>query len=225
MKPYEMPHFSKLMTQLAVVYSKPMDPVLIEIYWQALKAFDFKAVEAAMLAHIGNPDVGQFMPKPADVVRFLKGSSQTQALQAWSLVLKTIQRVGHYPTVVFDDPLIHAVISDMGGWIALCKLLEEDTPFRAKEFENRYVGFLLQPPKTYPKQLSGTLEQENSAKGYPIDPPMLIGDIQNALKVYQGGSQQLLPCYQPETPLPQSIKSLTVSLELPIPTKLKETKK
>jgi hypothetical protein len=198
MKPNEMPQFSKLLMHIASIYSKPMSAMLVEIYWQALRAFDYKPVEQAVLSHIQNPDVGQFMPKPADIIRFLKGSHQTQALLAWSFVLKTIQQVGAYSSVVFDDPLIHAVIADMGGWIYLCGLLEKDIPFRAQEFEKRYAGFLLQTPKSYPKKLIGVIEQENGSKGYPTDSPILIGDQKRALAVYHNGNQQTLIACQPK---------------------------
>lgn len=210
----EMPQFSKLMIQVANVYSKPMNAHLIEIYWQVLSEFEYKAVEQALLSHVKNPDVGQFMPKPADIVRYIKGSSQTQALQAWSLVLKTIQRVGAYSSVVFDDPIIHAVIADMGGWISLCSVTEKETPFKAQEFEKRYTGFLTQSPKSYPKQLTGLTNQENSANGFPTSRPVFIGNTQYALEVYRGGSENILPCYQPQTPLKQLSKNLAASRDL-----------
>jgi hypothetical protein len=109
MKTSDMPKFSKLMMKISSVHSKPVSPHLIEMYWQALETFDFQSVEMALLAHIQNPDNGQFMPKPADVIRFLKGSYHTQALQAWSKVIQAIKQLGSYTSVVFDDPLIHAV--------------------------------------------------------------------------------------------------------------------
>ena len=32
-----------------------------------------------------------------------------------------MQRVGAYQSVAFDDPVIHAVIEDLGGWTKLCR--------------------------------------------------------------------------------------------------------
>ena len=99
-------------------------------------------------------------------------------------------RIGAYRTVVFDDPLIHAVIWDMGGWQTLCAMLIKDEPFRAKEFENRYVGYVARPPTQYPRQLAGITDTVNSAQGYgQVNLPTLIGDEQQALRVLQTGRE------------------------------------
>ena len=78
---------------------------MLAIWWQALKHCEFGEVKAALNAHVVNPDKGQFMPKPADVMEFLQGSSESQALKAWSVVAKTMREVGAYSSVQFADPL------------------------------------------------------------------------------------------------------------------------
>lgn len=190
----DMPNFLIQMTKLGALYSKPINEPLVDLYWRALKRFDFPAVEEALQAHIDNPDSGQYMPKPADVIRYLEGGSHTQALQAWSRVVKTIGNIGSYSSVIFDDAIIHAVIADMGGWIYLCKVTQDELPFKGDEFEKRYTGYVLHPPEKYPKKLTGIFEQQNSSQGYVIESPTLIGDQHKALLVYQGGSEAALPC-------------------------------
>jgi hypothetical protein len=180
----DMTEFVKLMTSLGILYGKPMSEQLIDIYWQALQAFSFRE---AFNAHVRNPDTGQYLPKPADVVRYIEGSGITQALQAWSQVVRTIRSVGCYESVVFDDPIIHAVIEDMGGWLQLCKVTEKDLPFRAQEFEKRYQGYIVHPPHQFPKQLAGLIESCNHLQGYPKEDPLLIGDIAQAHQIYQQG--------------------------------------
>lgn len=106
-----------------------------------MKPFDLAAVKDALNRHCVNPDNGQFMPKPADVVKLLQGSSQDGALVAWAKVDRAVRQVGTYSTVVFDDPIIHRVVQDMGGWVALGDKREKEWPFVAKEFENRYRGY------------------------------------------------------------------------------------
>lgn len=103
------------------MYGKPLNNFLLEIYWKICQPFEFGDIEKAFEAHVRDPDYGQFMPKPADLIRFLEGGRQTQALQAWSKVVKAISHAGYYSSVVFDDICIHAVISEMDGWIALCQ--------------------------------------------------------------------------------------------------------
>lgn len=214
MKPNEMQPFSALLTQIALIHQKAVNPLFIEIYWQALKGFEFNVVKDALFAFINNTDNGQYMPKPADLLRILKGSGQAQAMQAWSMVLKAIQRVGAYSSVVFDNPIIHAVISDMGGWTSLCSINEKEVSFKAQEFEKRYMSFLIQPPQSYPKQLAGMIDLANSARGFSCNEPVFIGDAQNALKVYQEGGSNILPCSQPQNSLKRLTKTLTESIDL-----------
>ena len=177
-----------MMAGIGELYAKTISSHLIDIYWQALKRFELIDVQAALEAHINNPDSGQFFPKPADVVRFIEGSGETKALQAWAKVEKAIVQVGGYQTIVFDDPLIHAVIEDMGGWIKLCSIKNIDMPFRANEFQKRYMGFVSKHPCRYPKTLCGIAELDNTKNGYATDAPLLIGDAKRAEQVIKSGS-------------------------------------
>jgi hypothetical protein len=196
MKPSDLAVFSELLRGLGVLYGKPVNPALVEIYWRVLERFELAAVKMALEAHVGNPDSGQFMPKPADVVRYVEGNRCTQALHAWSQVRQAIQSIGVYRSVVFDDALTHAVITDMGGWIALCHTPLAELPFKANEFEKRYAAYVLRPPAVYPRQLVGILARDNQATGQPVEPPLLLGVAARAEAVYQGGGETAL-AYSP----------------------------
>ena len=193
--------FTSMMAGIGELYAKPLSAHLIDIYWQALKCFDLVDVQAALQTHINNPDCGQFFPKPADVVRFIEGSGETKALQAWAKVEKAIILVGGYQSIVFDDAIIHAVIEDMGGWIKLCTIKNEDLPFRANEFQKRYMGFISKSPNRHPKTLCGITEIDNAKNGYATDALLLIGDAKKAKQVIESGGG---------TPL--SIQSLSQSV-------------
>ncbi len=124
---------------------------LIDIYWQVLKQYELEDVQNAFQSHIQNPDCGQFLPKPADIVRLIEGSGETKALLAWAKVERAVIQIGSYQSVVFDDPLIHAVIEDMGGWVKLCSMKNEQMPFYANEFQKRYMGYVNKKPESTPK--------------------------------------------------------------------------
>ncbi len=159
------------------------------VWWQAMKPYDYRAVADAFNRHCVNPDSGQFMPKPADIVKMLGGSSQDAAMVAWSKVDKAVRQVGTYASVVFDDPIIHRVVHDMGGWVTLGTKTENEWPFVAKEFENRYRGYRVRSERPeYPRQLVGIAEQQNSQNGLASQPPVLIGDGARARTVMLGGS-------------------------------------
>jgi hypothetical protein len=115
MKKDDMAQFAALMQGVATLYGKAMSTTLTEIYWQALSEYSLAAVHDAIHRHVTHPDTGQFMPKPADLVKLIMGGSADQAYLAWSKVRRAIQTIGSYQSIVFDDANIHAVIHDMGG--------------------------------------------------------------------------------------------------------------
>jgi hypothetical protein len=102
-----------------------------------------------------------------------------------------VRRVGTYCDVVFDDALIHRVIQDMGGWIALGTKAENEWPFVAKEFENRYRSFRSRGEcPQYPPTLIGIATAHNFRKGYKSGTPVLIGQEYLAKRVWLGGSDR-----------------------------------
>jgi len=174
-------------------YNKKLSDGVIALYWQGLQDYELTAVRDALGRHLRNTDNGQFMPKIADIIRMLQGSSQDCAFSAWTKVDKAVRHVGPYESVVFDDPLIHRVLNDMGGWLVLCDKTDDDWPFIAKEFENRYRGFKSRNEKVeYPAKLIGIFEKENSAKGLEVAPPLLIGDATKAQQVLISGGSSVL---------------------------------
>lgn len=172
-------------------YGKSVSTFALDVWWTALKRYDLPAIVDAFNRHLANPDAGQFSPKPADIIRMLQGSTQDAALRAWVKVDQAVRRVGTYCDVVFDDPLIHRVVQDMGGWIALGTKAEDEWPFVAKEFENRYRGFYSRSEHPqYPATLIGIATAHNNQKGYRSETPMLIGNEQLARQVLYGGTDQ-----------------------------------
>ena len=53
------------------VYGREVSEAVAGVWWGALKAYDIEAIETAFRRHMTNPDTGQFMPRPADIVRML----------------------------------------------------------------------------------------------------------------------------------------------------------
>ena len=188
MKSADKPAFAKLMAGLGVLYGKSITQELVEIYWRALKHLDIQEVEKVITLHIDDADEGKWWPQPGHLKRYLTGGGASQALQAWSKAVRAINRPGPYATVVFDDPIIHAVIYDMGGWIKYCQLVDKDHPFKSLEFEKRYRGYLVQSAFLhYPKQLPGIEAKANQTYDKPIV-PTLIGDPIKAKQVFDGGN-------------------------------------
>lgn len=185
--------FSHLMADVHGFYQRDVSNFALSVWWEAMRPFDFAAVAQSLNRHVMNPDSGQYMPKPADIVRMLQGSTQDAALIAWAKVDKAVRHVGTWEDVAFDDPLIHRVLHDMGGWIAMGQKTEDEWPFVAREFENRYRGFKARNEfPVYPQVLIGLAGANNRQQGQKIAPPVLIGNKEAAQRVIQGGDDKPL---------------------------------
>ncbi len=191
--------FAQLITGLAQTFQTPISSADLENYWRWLRHYPLSGIEQAVKNFCSSPEAHRFFPKPGEIVAAMEGGSIGQALRAWSKVMHAIRRAGAYRSVVFDDPLIHAVILDMGGWQTLCAMLTRDEPFKAREFEKRYISYLSHPPAGHLRQLIGISDAVNSSAGYPpTAAPVLIGDEEKALQVLRSGKtvDQLLSVKQ-----------------------------
>lgn len=183
--------FGAALTACMNLYARPLTPGVLELYTRALSRYDTDDVLRALEVHLLDPDVGQFPPKPADIVRRISGSNTTVAARAWARVIEAVRLVGGWQSVIFDDPLIHACIEQMGGWMKLCQMTEDEAPFRGKDFERLYLGYKQQGAiPNYPPRLIGKAEAANRERGYQTQPPVLLGDPARARLVSQGGSEK-----------------------------------
>lgn len=185
MNKQDIPAFFNFLSVMAEYY-QPLSRVVRNIYWEGLRRFSLEDIKAAFSQHVCSPQHGKFMPKIADFVGYIEGSEEDKAMMAWSKVLKSIEEIGTYQSVIFDDPVITKVIKHMGGWIKLCRVGAQELPFIAKEFErlHRYYATRLSPfscseadqdssEQTY---LCGIFEHENSLRGY-ISPPPVVAPL------------------------------------------------
>lgn len=178
------------LTDVYGYYRVDLTPGTIRTWATAMNAYSVDAVLDALGRHAMNPDTGQFVPKIADVVKMISGSTKDAALIGWSNVDKAVRQVGPWQSVAFDDPIIHRVIHDMGGWVKMATgaATEKDWVFVGNEFENRYRGYLIRSDLgEFPSVLVGQTAVHNATCGGPLPVPMLIGDPQAAMQVVAGG--------------------------------------
>ena len=106
---------------------------------------------------------------------------------AWSKAYKAICSYGRRNSVVFDDPIIHAVIADMGGWIEFAGMSEEELPFRSREFEKRYRSYLITGVSKCETVMLGMDDAQNMRAGFQSEPlPFLIGEKDKAKLIRNG---------------------------------------
>lgn len=73
MKARDKEAFLQTLTAISELYGKSLSSAGLQIWWSALENYSLAQVQQALSAHARDPDRGQFMPKPADVVRQIDG--------------------------------------------------------------------------------------------------------------------------------------------------------
>jgi hypothetical protein len=190
MNPGDKKAFALMLAGSWAMYGKDVTPAMLEMFWNALQAYQIDDLRRAFGLHATDPDQGQFAPKPADLIRHMRGDTGSQAAVAWGKVERAVRMVGGDKTVVFDDPIIQQVLCDMGGWIDLCGTTEQEMSFKRNRFVTLYRGYSTRGGVTsWPARLAGRIEAENSAKGYlaHVPEPTLIGDVRSAQLVLEKG--------------------------------------
>lgn len=169
-------------------YGKDMSEFAGQVWIQACKTFTVDQVSKAISAHLMDPEKGQFMPKPADIVRQLQGTQTDRALVAWGKVFDAMQRVGAYADVCFDDGLIHCAIEDIGGWVRICRMDFEELPHTQRRFCDSYRAYTRRGETQFPAKLLGESSITNQAIGVRSS-PVLIGNRTHAMHVLASGGK------------------------------------
>jgi len=171
----DLTQFATLLVLIGELYSKSISNYLTEVYWEALQTFDLVAIKQAFKVHISNPNGGQFFPKPADLIKII-AKQENSAQTAWLKLEYAVTQAGVYRSVKFDDPLIHATITAMGGWIKICSSSKKDWCWLIHKFQQQYERLANYPEFDPPKYCPGLIEIMNNNNGYKPDPPMLINN-------------------------------------------------
>lgn len=172
------------------IYNETLTKQSAQVWLASLMRFDVEDIRHAFNVYIQTSERGHFSPKPSDIVNTITGGNSDVAKIAWSLVERAIRSIGGDRTVVFQDPLIHKVIYDLGGWVKVCSTEnEKELGFLSHDFENRYRGYMNRGviPK-YPNRLIG--KSENSLREHGKDwrsQLELVGGVDECLAVFKGG--------------------------------------
>lgn len=182
--------FASLITGMSDYYKSEISRTALAIYWEGLHQFSYEAIEKACWAHTQLPDeAGRWMPRNADIIKMIEGGTQDRGMLAWSKVEAAVRTRGTWDDVVFDDPIIHRVIADMGGWVLVGSKDDKEWPFIAREFQQRYRSYSQRGgAPEYPAQLTGMANAHNQSVNQPLLPPILLGDADKAKQVLKGGA-------------------------------------
>ena len=114
MKSTDKPAFALALTGcLTEIYDKHISPALLEVWYNALSPCALADVQAALTAHIADPERGQFPPKPADIIRQLQArppdegdSGHPGPEEAWGMLIHFVN--DEQETGLYTEPMRHA---------------------------------------------------------------------------------------------------------------------
>ncbi len=167
--------FRDMMMAAGEVYGREITKPLLQMYFAALAPASIEQVQAAMMAHMQNPDSGQFFPKPADLIKQMTGTTKQQeaaiedrASLAWACIERDIRRIGSYGTLKLEDKQAMAAVKAMGGWQSICQTEISKMEWKRKEFIRMYETFERTPLEALPSSLPGRIELSESKKSGPV---------------------------------------------------------
>lgn len=174
----EQEQFSTIVSGVAMLYKVEMQPPIIRMYWNSLKAHSLPDVEAALQKHIEDPKRGQFMPKPADIIFQICGDVKDQAALAWQLIL---ENADPYASVQFPAPIMVAIERTFGSWGKFCTdsttVPDKEWDWKRKEFIGNYEMAVRMNLKPNARYFTGTIEKNNRVR-FPewVPAVQIIGD-------------------------------------------------
>lgn len=167
--------FRDMMMAAGEVYGREITKPLLQMYFAALTQIGIEQVQGAMMAHMQNPDSGQFFPKPADLVKQMTGTTKQQdaaiedkAAIAWACIERDIRRIGSYGTLKLEDKQALATVKAMGGWQSICQTETSKMEWKRKEFIRMYEAFERTPLEALPSSLPGRVELSEVKRSGPV---------------------------------------------------------
>lgn len=105
------------------------------------------------------------IPSPGDIRKYCMETREEdldiRVAIARNKIKKAMNSVGTYVTVAFDDPIIHLVIRDFGGWIKLgMKDIEEFENLLKWDFPKLYKAYATRKNADIPLMLEGKADDK-----------------------------------------------------------------
>ncbi len=117
-------------------YNQELSDFAIRVWVDALDGLDPDVIEQAFARHLRDPDAGRWCPKPADILRQIKGDANERALIAWGHVVAAAKSGGRR----FDGPTQEA-IDGMGGMGRIRFSQESELPFLQRQFVASFKAY------------------------------------------------------------------------------------
>lgn len=187
--------FVKSMAGLCELFERQQTDALLDIYYQALSDLTDDQFRQGIAAIVRGKKFNK-LPLPGEILDAV-GGNQSAALLALDKAERAVEKHGSYSAVIFDDPVIHMVIANMGGWPRFCAPSsygdDREWHWIQKEFVKLYEAFSKSQRSEFPTVLVGLSDTSYVRNGETVVvPPKIIGDQQKALEWTEARKQALL---------------------------------
>ena len=171
MEETDIKRFSVVMATLCEIYNvDTVSSLKAETYFRTLKDISIDELENGMDEMLKTRTYSRF-PTPAEIREYALAGRNRIALMAHLKLGQAISRAGIYKNVIFDDPVIHAVVMTYtNGWIDICEKEYGRKDFQS-EFVSRYLALTHHFQKDpllladVPLYLEGIIESTNRKNG------------------------------------------------------------
>jgi len=154
--------FLQSLNSLESAFGEKVSEDRAKIYWDILRGYSDMEMKKAVIGSIREL---KFFPKISEIIEMIEGSSSDEPELAYLEFRKKLDDEGSYMSVSFPKyPAISATIEALGGWIRISDTLMEDEKWLKIEFKKLYP--IMKRRGSYPEELTGRFELENSNKGY-----------------------------------------------------------
>ncbi len=171
----DLQRLNNLLGQLSVNYRREITEADAANFKLMLMRWGVDVLEAAVQAHMFDPDGGQYFPNIANVAKHAEGTAKQNAAAvedkaaiAWACIERDIRRIGSYGTLKLEDKQALATVKAMGGWQSICQTETSKMEWRRKEFIRMYETFERTPLEALPSSLPGRIEMSEVRKSGPV---------------------------------------------------------
>jgi hypothetical protein len=180
--------FKELIAAINETYGEQFSQAQTLLWWNMFKPHSIQVFEQAVYQHMACPDTGMFTPKPANIMKFINGTSKQneQALDdkseiAWHVIEGEIRRIGSHTTLRMEDRQALAAVKAIGGWKKICGLTISELTWAHKEFVAAYKNYERTDVNLLPDKLPGRIHLENNKR----DQQGGMKNLSDGLKRYQ----------------------------------------
>lgn len=163
---------------LAEAFGLSVTDARMDIYAEMLADLPIEKIKAGIITIIKTRTFAGNLPTVAEIREAIESEGvplESRAAIAWDKAMYALHSHGTYQSIKFDDPLIHHIIVQWGGWTEFGDWPAEQTHWKRRDFIKLYEQYAKNGGLPEPRQhLIGEAEFENSVHSPGFIPATIL---------------------------------------------------